>query len=70
VQKVCKMPDPMSRCRSKVSVKTEIKYPHMHANKHKNTHTKLIQCTRKGKGKETIKKKKNASSRKKHDAEY
>lgn len=40
VQKVCKMPDPMSRCRSKVSVKTKIKYAHMHACEHKKTHTK------------------------------
>jgi len=41
-----------------VSVKTEIKYAHMRAQKkiHTHTHKKLTQCTWKGKGKEAIKK--------------
>lgn len=69
MQKVCKMPDLMLRCRSKVSVKTEIKYAYMHASTKKHTHTQsLYNAHERAKEKRLLKI--TASSRKKHDAEY
>ena len=70
MQKVCKMPDPMLRCRSKVSVKTEIKYAHIDAST-KNTHTQKVDTMHmKGQRKRGYLKKPTASSRKKCDEEY